>query len=101
MSEDGQLSIFDFKEALPEEKQSVWKVTHDTGVLHLTCGRKECEGNVSAVMYARAVGLHGYRFCPYCGARMMNAVQFENTGRTLKWPKTLSDHFRELEEALP
>ena len=99
MSEDGQMSIFDFPEAVPEEKHSVWKLREDTGALMLECDACGCRA--FAVQFAKAVGTHGYRFCPYCGARIMNAQSFENEAEAMKWPMTLADKFERMERALP
>ena len=99
MGTDGQMSIFDYPEALPDEKHSIWKVRYDTDTLMIECDACGCR--VHAVQYAKAVGICGYRFCPYCGARIMNAPEWESEMLRMKWPMTMAEKFERIERALP
>ena len=40
----------------------------DNGTEMLRCN--QCDARVIADHYSKAVGLKGYQFCPYCGAKM-------------------------------
>ena len=51
-----------------EPKKGKWKEEIDTGERMLACSA--CGGRVFLETYETAVGEHGYRFCPYCGAQM-------------------------------
>lgn len=48
--------------------EAEWIITIDDGEKMITCSNCECRMIKSP--YDRAVGDHGYRFCPYCGKRM-------------------------------
>lgn len=53
---------------IEERKKGKWKEEIDTGERMLACSA--CGGRVFLETYETAVGEHGYRFCPYCGADM-------------------------------
>ncbi len=53
-------------EALP--KEGVWMTEYDTHTKMLACSA--CGGRVIYSAYTSAVGMRGYAYCPYCGARM-------------------------------
>ena len=45
-----------------------WIKESDNGTLMLRCSNCDCR--VMLEHYERAVGLKGYDYCPYCGAKM-------------------------------
>ena len=73
MSADGQLDIFDYG------RTSEWVKGMDTGKVMLEC--KLCRARVFAIEYRKAVGDHGFRYCPYCGATMKNPDAFNRPWR--------------------
>ena len=54
--------------AQPERKTGKWVHEIDTGADMLKCSACECR--VIELEYKTAVGLQGFTYCPYCGAKM-------------------------------
>lgn len=54
--------------AEPERKTGKWVHEIDTGADMLKCSACECR--VIELEYKTAVGLQGFTYCPYCGAKM-------------------------------
>ena len=52
----------------PERKTGKWVHEIDTGADMLKCSACECR--VIELEYKTAVGLQGFTYCPYCGAKM-------------------------------
>lgn len=71
----GQISLFD----LSGERHGHWIKGHDNDLVMLCC--TSCGCGVLGVFYRRAVGDHGFRYCPYCGAMMENPDEFNRPWR--------------------
>ncbi|MBQ6232829.1 MAG: hypothetical protein IJJ80_04920 [Clostridia bacterium] len=85
----GQMSIFD----LGGERHGKWEKHHDNARVMMRC--TACESQVLGVDYAQAIGQSGWKFCPYCGARMENPDEFRR-----KWPNHISREWQEEERRL-
>lgn len=48
--------------------EAEWTITIENGIEMIGCSACGCRSWKEE--YDRAVGDHGYRFCPYCGKRM-------------------------------
>lgn len=51
-----------------ERKRGEWKRSTDNGYSMYECS--VCESRMWKTEYDKAVGTHGFKFCPYCGADM-------------------------------
>ena len=56
----------------PERKRGEWKRSTDNGYSMYECS--VCECRMWKTEYDKAVGTHGFRFCPYCGADMRDGA---------------------------
>lgn len=57
-----------FPPAEPERQKGKWRITLDNDEKMYECS--VCKCRMIKEPYDLAVGMHGYNYCPYCGAKM-------------------------------
>ena len=66
---DAEVRLMSLK---PGRKRGEWKRSTDNGYSMYECS--VCESRMWKTEYDKAVGTHGFRFCPYCGADMRDGA---------------------------